>query len=361
MTVLAQEFMEKFGYGNQPYIVWLHEDIDRKHMHIVSVYDKAEKRELIPAGEKANVLEIYEDYPRSYDAWEITEYYKQKKWFIDDVSSVQTVKTAGKCGVKITRSYRNSVLSQFIYLTPASKLIGFETEVDWHEDHVLLKAAFPLDIRTDAAKYEIQFGHISRPTHRNTSWDQAKFEVSAHKWADLSEADYGAALLNDCKYGYSCEENVLKLSLLKAPTYPSPVADRGHHSFTYALYPHTGSVELSDTVKNAYLLNKPMTAFKIPANTSGSLPERFAPVASSAESAVIDTFKAAEDGNGYIVRLYDSANRKTNVTLSFGFDIKKAYLCDMLENNETELAVSGGNVTFPLTNFEIKTVRVIKD
>ena len=104
-----------------------------------------------------------------------------------------------------------------------------------------------------------------------------------------------------------------------------------------------------------------MTAFKIPANTSGSLPERFAPVASSAESAVIDTFKAAEDGNGYIVRLYDSANRKTNVTLSFGFDIKKAYLCDMLENNETELAISGGNVTFPLTNFEIKTVRVIKD
>ena len=332
-----------------------------EHMHIVSVYDKAEKRELIPDGEKANVLEIYEDYPRSYDAWEITEYYKQKKWFIDDVSSVETVKTAGKCGVKITRSYRNSVLSQFIYLTPASKLIGFETEVDWHEDHVLLKAAFPLDIRTDAAKYEIQFGHISRPTHRNTSWDQAKFEVSAHKWADLSEADYGAALLNDCKYGYSCEENVLKLSLLKAPTYPSPVADRGHHSFTYALYPHIGSVELSDTVKNAYLLNKPMTAFKIPANTSGSLPERFAPVASSAESAVIDTFKAAEDGNGYIVRLYDSANRKTNVTLSFGFDIKKAYLCDMLENNETELAVSGGNVTFPLTNFEIKTVRVIKD
>ena len=95
------------------------------------------------------------------------------------------------------------MLSQFIYLTPASKLIGFETEVDWHEDHVLLKAAFPLDIRTDAAKYEIQFGHISRPTHRNTSWDQAKFEVSAHKWADLSEAHYGAALLNDCKYGYS--------------------------------------------------------------------------------------------------------------------------------------------------------------
>ena len=330
-----------------------------ENMHIVSVYDKAEKRELIPDGAKANVLEVYEDYPRSYDAWEITEYYKQKKWVIDGVSSIETVKTAGKSGVKITRNYRNSMISQFIYLTPASKLIGFETAIDWHEDHVLLKAAFPLDIRTDAAKYEIQFGHISRPTHRNTSWDQAKFEVCAHKWADLSESDYGAALLNDCKYGYSCEENVLKLSLLKAPTYPSPVADRGHHSFTYALYPHTGSVELSDTVKTAYLLNKPMTAFEISANTSGTLPNRFTPVISSAESAVIDTFKRAEDGNGYIVRLYDSANHKTSVTLDFGFDVKMAYLCDMLENNESELKVTDGKVTFPLTNFEIKTIRVI--
>ena len=330
-----------------------------EHMHIISVYDKAENRELIPNGEKANVLEVYEDYPRSYDAWEITEYYKQKKWLMDDVSAIETVKTAGKCGVKITRNYRNSLLSQWIYLTPASKLIGFETEVDWHEDHVLLKAAFPLDIRTEAAKYEIQFGHISRPTHRNTSWDQSKFEVSAHKWADLSEADYGAALLNDCKYGYSCEENVLKLSLLKAPTYPSPVADRGHHRFTYALYPHTGSAELSDTVKTAYLLNKPMTAFAVAANTSGSLPARFAPVTSSTASAVIDTFKRAEDGVGYIVRLYDSGNRKTNVTLSFGFEVKKAYLCDMLENNECALEISDGQVTFPLANFEIKTLRII--
>ena len=330
---------------------------DEKY-HIVSFYDKRFDRELIPDGECANVLEVFEDYPRSYDAWEITEYYKQKKWVADDVAAVSVIRDTFRVGISVERKYRNSVIRQAITLTQDSARLDFKTEIDWQEDHVLLKAAFPLALRATHANYEIQFGHIERPTHRNTSWDQAKFEVCAHKWADLSEADYGAALLNDCKYGYSCEENVLKLSLLKAPTYPNPTADRGHHSFTYALYPHSGPVSLSDTVKQAYLLNNPLCAFEI-SPAQGSLPDRFGFVSTDTPSAVVDTVKRAEDGNGYIVRLYDAANRKATVTLRFGFAIQRAVLTDMLENDMQTLEVSDNAVTLPLSNFEVLTLRII--
>lgn len=328
-------------------------------MHIVSLYDKVSGRETIASGMSANVLEVFEDYPRSYDAWEITEYYKQKKWIADNVSEVVPVNTPLYSGIRITRKYRNSEIRQFIRLYPGSARLDFITEIDWFEDHVLLKAAFPFDIHTSSAKYEIQFGHVERPTHRNTSWDQAKFEVCAHKWADLSEADYGVALLNDCKYGYSCEENILKLSLLKAPTYPNPTADRGHHSFTYSVYPYAGALSQSDTVKQAYLLNNPFYAVKVMKNSGGTLPERFCPVHSDTPSAVIDTVKPAEDGNGIIIRMYDSANRKSRPVLDFGFPAAKAYLCDMLENNLNELELDGEKLSVSLSNFEVKTIRVI--
>lgn len=327
-------------------------------MNISSIYDKRYDRELIQPGESANVFEVFEDYPREYDAWEITEYYKQKKWIVDDVTAIEVVNTPTRAGIKIERKYSHSTLTQLVFLSPDKALVEFETEVDWHEDHVLLKTAFPLAIRASQATYEIQFGHLKRPTHRNTSWDQAMFEVSAHKWADLSEADYGAALLNDCKYGYSCEENVLTLSLLKAATYPDPQADRGHHSFTYALYPHAGTVEMSDTVKMAYLLNTPMSAREV-GKQSGTLEARFTPIQSDTATAVIDTFKRAEDGNGYIVRLYDCAGRKAKVTLETGFAVESAYECDMLENNGESLMVEDGKVSFALGNFEVKTIRLI--
>lgn len=329
-----------------------------ENMNLSSVYDKTNDREVIENGAVGNVFEVFEDYPRDYDAWEITEYYKQKKWVVDTVTSVEVINQPTRAGLKIERKYESSVIRQFVFLTPDSALLRFETEIDWHEDHVLLKTAFPLAVRASQATYEVQFGHLKRPTHRNTSWDQAMFEVCAHKWADLSDADYGVALLNDCKYGYSCEDNVLKLSLLKAATYPDPTADRGLHTFTYALYPHAGTVEMSDTVKTASLLNNPLCA-RVQNAHAGSLPTRFSPVTSDTPSALIDTFKCAEDGNGYILRLYDSVGRKAKVTLHFGFDVSEVFDCDMLENNESALEVKNGTVSFALGNFEVKTLRVL--
>ena len=332
-----------------------------KNYHIVSLYDKVHDREVIVPGESANVLEVFEDYPREYDAWEITEYYKQKKWIIDDVSAVEIINEPLYAGLKITRKYMNSTVKQNIILRKNAVRLDFETEVDWNEDHVLLKAAFPFDIRANHAKYEIQFGHVERPTHQNTSWDEAKFEVSAHKWADISDSSYGAAILNNCKYGYSNEGNIMKISLLKAATFPNPVADKGLHNFTYSVYPHAGSVESSDTLKQAYLLNKPLYAKEISANSNGKLQDKFSFANTDKKNAVIDTVKLAEDGNGYVIRVYDGDNTKTKVTLSLGFNISKAYLCSMLENIEEEIPTSGNTVQFNLSNFEIKTIRVIAE
>ena len=325
---------------------------------ISSFYDKKAGREVLESGKPGNVLEVYEDYPRAYDAWEITEYYKQKMWEADDVSGVEIINEPLYAGIRVTRKYCDSLIKQTITLKADSARLDFDTEIDWHEEHVLLKAAFPLNVRATHMNCEIQFGHIERPTHRNTSWDQAKFEVCAHKWTDISEADYGAALLNDCKYGYSAEENILKLSLLKAPTNPNPVADRGHHRFTYALYPHQGSLAASDVVKESYILNLPVTAMEIAANAQGTLPETFGYVETSDERAVIETIKRAESGDGDIVRVYDSKNAKGDITLTFGFDIKEAYECDMQENELTPLTINGRTLTIPLSNFEIKTIEI---
>jgi len=329
-----------------------------ENYHISSFYDKVNRREVVEAGEKGNVFEIFEDYPRVYDAWEITEYYKQKKWIADDVSSVEIINEPLYAGICVTRKYQDSTFKQTITLTADSPRLDFDTYIDWHEDHVMLKAAFPLDVRANHMNCEIQFGHIERPTHRNTSWDQAKFEVCAHKWTDMSEGDFGVALLNDCKYGYSAEENVLKLTLLKAPTSPNPVADRGEHKFIYSLYPHAGTLSQSDVVKEAYALNNPLTVKKIAANENGDLAPVFSFAHTDKSRAVIETIKRAEDADGYVIRLYDSKGTKGEVTLSLGIDFENAYECDMQENILAPLTKEGRDVKLSLSNFEIKTIKI---
>lgn len=320
--------------------------------HIISVYDKTEGREVITPGCEANVFEVFEDYPHNYDAWEINSYYKHKKWIADDVSGVTVLND----GIRIKRKYMKSEITQDIKLRHGSKRIDFVTTVNWNEDHVLLKTAFPVDIRTTYATYDIQFGNLQRPNLANNSWDKEKFEVCAHKWADLSEYGYGVSLLNDCKYGYSIEENVIKLSLLKAPTYPNPVADRGINEFTYSLYPHKGDFREGQTVKEAYLLNMPLIGFQTPAS-NGMLNDNLSLVCTDCDDVIVEAVKKAENDNSVIVRLYESYNKKSNVTLQTGFKFKKVFLCDMLENNISELDSNNNNVAFKISNFEIVTLK----
>lgn len=322
--------------------------------HIISVYDKAEKREVISKGEEANVLEVFEDYPHNFDAWEINSYYKQKKWIADDVSEVTLLED----GIRIKRKYMKSEIIQDIKLRRASKRIDFVTNIDWNEDHVLLKAAFPVDIRTTYATYDIQFGNLQRPNLANNSWDKEKFEVCAHKWADLSEYGYGVSILNDCKYGYSTEENVMKISLLKAATYPNPDADREKHQFTYSLYPHTGDFRDGETVKEAYLLNMPLEAFSQDAK-KGTIANTFSMVKSYADNVIVEAVKKAEEDDSIIVRLYESYNKKSHTKIELGFDFKEVYICDMLENNLQKLDFNGRCVDIDIANYEIVTLKFI--
>ncbi len=320
--------------------------------HLISVFDKETGREVLAENSEGNVLECFEDYPRAYDAWEINDYYQDKKWLADDVSGVKLLDR----GIEVTRNYQNSKIVQKILLNHNSKRIDFETFIDWHEDHVLLKTAFPLDINTDYATYDIQFGNVKRPTFRNTPWDSAKFEVCGQKWADLSESGYGVSLLNNCKYGYSAEGNILKLSLLKAPTHPNPDADRGEHYFTYSLYPHTGDYVTGETVKAGYLLNMPLTAERIMPQ-AGRLKDEYCPAKSDNKNVVVETLKKAEDDGSVILRAYETHNSKSTANITVGFDFKKVYLCDMLENNLKELDFNKNTVTVPFKNFEIITLK----
>ena len=323
--------------------------------HIVSVYDKEQNREVLAPGAKANRFEIFEDYPREYDAWEITDYYKQKMWVADNVAGVQLIEN----GIRVKRNYGKSSFAQDILLRNGSKRIDFVTTVDWHEDHVLLKAAFPVDIRSTNATYDIQFGNVERPTHKNTPWDAAKFEVCAHKWADLSEDDYGVSIINDCKYGYSIEENVMKISLLKCATYPNPEADRGINEFTYSLYPHTGNFKTGGTVQEGYLVNMPLEASKID-KCSGKLNDCYSFVSTDKENVVLETVKKAEDDNSVVIRMYEAYNRKCSVNVEAGFDFKEVYICDMLENNETKLVSDGRKVNINIKNYEIVTLKFVR-
>ena len=325
---------------------------------ISSLVDKRADRELCLPGCRLNELQVFEDFPRAWDAWEISAYYTDKMWVADQVASLEVVEESTRKGIRMVKPYGDSAITQTIYLYDRSPRIDFETEVDWHQRHQLLKAAFPLDVHASQAAYEIQFGHVLRPTHRNTSWDEARFEVCAHKWADLSEDGYGAALLNDCKYGYSAEGSVLKLSLLKSATHPDPEADQGRHTFTYSLLPHSGGFRDGGVVQEAYGLNQPLQA--APAAGGGTLPETFSLASCAQPGVILETVKLAEDGEDLIFRFYEAYDRRVRADITLGVPFDSVTVCDLLERpvETPELQVSGQTVTLPVRNFEIVTLRV---
>lgn len=324
---------------------------------ITSLLDKRCGRQVIPAGQRANVLQAFEDYPKQFDAWEITNYYQEKMWEIDDVASVETLDEGVRKGYRICRRFQDSVYTQTIWLYDRIDRIDFDNDVDWKENHILVKVAFPVEIHADKATYDIQFGNVERPTHRNTSWDAAKFEVCAHKYADLSEYGYGVSLLNDCKYGYDIHGNVMRLTLLKCATYPYPEADKCHHVFTYCLYPHAGTWREADTLRYAYEINNPMLAMPI-GKQDGTLPDSYSLVSCDRDHIVIDTVKQAEDSDHVILRLFEAKNQRTETTLTFGKNVESAYLCNLLEQTEGELEVKNGQITIPVKPYEIITLKL---
>ncbi len=328
-----------------------------ENWQIVSVYDKEACREIITGGAPANELRIHADHPDNFDAWEWQAYSLDKYMTVTAVDSVEIIDDGARRGIKLVRPHMKSKITQTLWFYDNYARIDFETVVDWHERHQMLKAAFPVDINSDKATYEIQFGTIDRPTHKNTSWDAAKFESCAQKYVDLSEGGYGVSLINDCKYGHDIHDGIIQLSLLRAPTYPNPEADQGVSSFTYSFCPHNGTLAESDTVRTAYYLNYPLDAVKATAKKS-SIAESFSAVSTGVANVICETVKESEDGNDTIIRLYECSNKKTHLNIATDVPFKKAYLCNLMEEEISELEVKDGKIVTDISGFEIVTIRL---
>ncbi len=324
---------------------------------LTSVFDKKNRRQVIKKGERGNRLVAYEDLPRKYDNWEISNYYREKSWEIDEVIFFEPINDGARGGFEITKKFLNSTITQRIFLYEDIDRIDFENDIDWKESHIIVKAEFPVNINSDRATYDIQFGTVERPAHTNNSWDEAKFEVCAHKFADYSEYGYGVSMLNGCKYGHDIHDGIMKLTLLKCGLYPNPQADKCHHEFTYSLVVHTDDFRKAGIIQKAYSLNVPLEAQWIGSN-NGTLPDRYSLVNCKNDNIFIETIKKAENKDGYIIRLYDAFGTRSDVTLELGFDAKTAELCDLLERPQKKLKLFGTKLSFSCAPYEIITLRI---
>ncbi|GMQ79522.1 MAG: hypothetical protein BMS9Abin02_2119 [Anaerolineae bacterium] len=333
---------------------------------ITRIYDKETGREVLPSNELANQFQLFEDRPRSPDAWEIDIYYDDKMWLAEPAESITVVENGPlRAAVEIRRNVSHSTLVQRISIAHNSPRLDFDTVIHWREKHMLLKVAFPVAILSPSATYEIQWGNVQRPTHRNTSWDWARFETCAHKWVDLSEGGYGVSLLNDCKYGHDIQENVIRLTLLRATTDPDPEADQGEHHFVYSLLPHAGSWgEL--TMSEAYMLNDPIFVYEpnpspealTQSNENPDLIQRpFVTV--DMPNVIVETIKGAENGLGIIVRLYESQRRRGPVTLTTAFPLADAWQTNLLEENQEQLAIDENQLHMTIKPYQIMTLRLL--
>jgi alpha-mannosidase len=321
---------------------------------------KAHGSEFLAKGTCGNQLQTFKDLPKQYDAWNIDPGTLDGTMTpIEEVDSVALVdKGPVRATVRVTRHWGSSKFVQDISLDAGADEVRVANDFDWHETHVLLKAAFPLAATSDKATYEIPYGSIDRPTTRNNSWEKAKFEVPAMRWADLGNETQGVSILNDSKYGYDAAGNVLRLTLLRSPTWPDPDADRGVQKFTYAIYPHAGSWKTAETVRRGYELNDPMVGEQVFAHT-GALPASYSFASVENRNVTLTAMKKAEEGNALIFRMYEWAGMASTVKLHVPKGATYATETNLMEKPEgTRLPVDGDVVTLPIKPFEILTVEV---
>jgi alpha-mannosidase len=319
---------------------------------LTSIFDKEVNREVLSG--PGNLLQLHEDNPARWDAWDLDS--DHRKSFVE-LTKIEQVKVSGgdlRGVLAFVRKFGNSVLSQTMTLDAGSRVLRFETAVNWQEEHKMLKVAFPVTVSSRDATYEIQFGHLRRPTHEDTSQARAMFEVCAQHWADLGDDEYGIALLNDCKHGYDIHGSVMRLSLLRAPTHPDPTADRGNHLFTYALMPHPGDFREAGVIEAAEDLNAPL----LPMNASLPAGSRRSLIEVDTPQVIVEAIKQAEDSNAVIVRLYEAWGRPCTARVRTSLPASRAFLCDLLERNRKEVALHDGVVELELTPFKIVTLKL---
>ena len=313
-----------------------------------SIFDKNSNREVIISGNSGNRIISYEDRPLRFDNWNTEEYYREKGYQWELSGAPEIVENSSLRGVvEVKFRSLSSELVQHIAFYRHTPRIDFISSLDWDGDHLLVKAEFPVDVHSYTADYEIQFGAITRSAMTNTDWDRAAFEVPALRWSDISEPGYGVSLLTDSKYGYSVRDGVMTVSLLKSGTSPAENADRGHHEFTYSLFPHKGDWREGGTVLEAEEINKPLYCGFADEDYEFSFAE------SNKDNVIIDTIKHSEDGKGIVIRAYEAYGTRTEATLSF--HEKHRFLeTDLLERNGKN-AGEGYSVTRVFKPYEIVT------
>jgi alpha-mannosidase len=323
----------------------------------ISSIKSLEGNEFIEPGKLANMFQILDDWPLNWEAWDVDVYANETARDLTKSESFEIIERGPvRVAVRIVKKFGKSTIRQTISLGPTPG-IRFDTEIDWHEESKMLKVAFPVNVNSTRATYEIQFGNAERPTHDNTTWDMARFEVCAQKWVDLSEGDQGVALLNDCKYGHDIRDNVIRMSLLRAPKNPDPECDMGLHRFTYVLLPHFDAYNQAGVVNAAYALNAPVRYAFVDKNEGekGLVP---AFMSCDDRNLVIETVKKAEDDGSIIVRLYECHNGRGSATLFCARTPKAAYLCNLEEKVLSDLDLDGSLVSFRYKPFEIITIKL---
>jgi alpha-mannosidase len=337
--------------------------VDAKTGCITSLFDKHAGFETIAAGGCGNELQAFKDTPKDYDAWNIDPGTLDKApTLLHDVDSVKLVESGPlRAVIRVSRTWQSSKFVQDITLYTGADRAIVSNDIDWHETHVLLKAAFPLAASSDKATYEIPYGTIERATTRNNSFEKARFEVPALRWADAGDGKHGFSLLNNSKYGYDSVGNLLRLTLLRSPTWPDANADREEHHFEYALYPHAGDWKQALSERHGYEFNYKLKAMQV-APHDGALSAEHSFVGVDASHVVLTAVKKTEGdglGNGLIVRFYEWAGEGGNVTLTVPPGASGATLVNLMEKPEgSAIAVAGDKVVVPVTPFEIQTVRI---
>ncbi|XP_042877392.1 alpha-mannosidase 2C1-like [Penaeus japonicus] len=317
-----------------------------------------------------NQLVLFDDEPLVHDAWDVMDYHLETPVVLNKersghaVSPVTVVESSPllvrlRWSVDISS---DSTLTQDIELRASTPYLVASSVVDWHEDRKILKVVFEHNVLARNATFDIQFGHLERATHLNTSWDSARYEVCGHKWADVSEPDWGFAVLNDSKYGWMARGNYLSLSLLKAPKSPDDTCDMGSHEFKYALMPHVGTVNQAGIVQRAYEFNNPLRLLQLPSSTTSAQPT-WSAMTVEGEGAVLHTIKPAEDGSGQvIVRLYECHGKKSKVNLHTSLPVTDATYCDGMEveGAQAPFSTEGNDTTIRLsfTPFAIMALRL---
>jgi alpha-mannosidase len=306
-----------------------------------------------------NLLQTFVDKPKQWDAWNIDADFEKQHWDLDKADEVKLIEKGPlRAIVEVKNHFQNSTFVRDVTLYAGVPRVDVKMQVEWHEKHILLKVAFPLSAHNDKATFEIPYGSVERPTTRNTPAEQAQFEVPSQRWADISDSRHGFSLLNDCKYGYDAKGNVLRLSLLRSPTWPDPHADEGHHEFTYSLYPHGGGWKDALTIRRGYELNYKLISLPVEKH-EGELAAEHSFLQVPSENVIVTALKKAEDDDGLILRFYEWAGKEDDVKVQFPSGEKAAVETNLMEKPGKGVSVQGTLITVHTKPYEIKTVKLI--